>query len=89
MAFKMGSVIRILISSPDFLTQEIGGNCNHTRTRLGGQENEEGGMGKCPERASPSPLAAVGTSPYHLLNGTAGGPPPMGIQSPRFPLAPS
>jgi hypothetical protein len=29
-------------------------------------------MGKCPERASPSPPAVVGTFPYNLLNGTAG-----------------
>ena len=40
-------------------------------------------MGKCPERASPSPPAVVGTFPYNLLNGTAGEPPSMGIQSPR------
>jgi hypothetical protein len=37
----------------------------------GGKPNEEGCMGRCPDRASPSPPAVVGTFPYNLLNGTA------------------
>jgi hypothetical protein len=34
-------------------------------------QNEDGCMGRCPDRASPSPPAVVGTFPYNLLNGTA------------------
>src|SRR4051794_29593112 len=40
-------------------------------------------MGKCLDRPSAFPPAFVGTSLYTLLNGTAGGPLPMGIHSPR------
>jgi hypothetical protein len=36
-----------------------------------GKGNEDGCMGKCPDRPSPSPPAVVGTFPYKLLNGTA------------------
>jgi hypothetical protein len=46
---------------------------------FGGHQSKRRGLyGECPERASPSPSAVVGTSPYNLLNGTAGKPPLWG-----------
>jgi hypothetical protein len=39
------------------------------------QQRERRGLyGEYPERASPSPSAVAGTSPYNLWNGTAGKP---------------
>src|SRR4051794_29716677 len=41
--------------------------------------------GEVPRETFAIPAAVVGTSPYNLLNGTAGGPRPMGFQSPGYP----
>jgi len=51
----------------EFLYSKKQGKSTRELRRARNKANEEGCMGKCPERPSPSPPAFVGTFPYNPL----------------------